>query len=148
MKEITIILFCTFKFAATFPMAIMIMKMSYTETILFTNIGGILGVILFAFASKMIIMLWEKLWPHKYQVKSRNKRIFSPKNRRFVKIKSKYGLPGIVVLNPVILSIPVGTFLVTKYYGRKIINYIWLITGQIGWSFVYAFFYMKIYTMF
>ncbi len=143
MQELTIILCCTWKFAITFPLAIYVMKMSFAETLLFTNIGGFLGVIFFTLLSQILINIWDKYWPDRFKIKSRNNKIFTKKSRRFVSIKLKYGLPGIVILTPVILSIPVGAFLITKYYGNRLINYFWLITGLSGWSLVYTFFYMK-----
>lgn len=143
MQEMTVILFCTWKFAITFPVAIYVMHMSFFETLLFTNIGGIAGVIFFTLLSQIIIKIWNKYWPDKYRIKTRNNKIFTKKNRRLVIIKLKYGLPGIVILTPVLLSIPVGAFLITKYYGNRMVNYFWLIAGLAGWSLVYTFFYMK-----
>lgn len=61
-----------------------------------------------------------------------------------VKIRKRYGLYGIVVLSPVILSIPVGSFLMVKYYGTHKSNIIWLIAGQVFWSLVYTWFYTQI----
>ncbi len=145
MKELTVIFFSTFKFAATFPLAIMVMKMSFLETLIYTNTGGVAGIIFFTFLSRLLIHLYGKYWPDKLKVKTKKHKIFNTRNRRLVRIKSKYGIPGIAVLNPVILSIPVGTFLMTKYYGRKMMNYVWLVAGQIGWSVIYTVFYMKIY---
>jgi hypothetical protein len=52
----------------------------------------------------------------------------------------KYGLWGIVILNPVLLSIPVGSFLMVKYYGLKMKNLLWLVAGQVAWSLVYVLF--------
>jgi hypothetical protein len=141
MKELTITLLCTWKFAATFPVAIYAMRMSFTETIIYTNIGGILGVLTFVYLSDFLIKIWNKYWPEKLRLYRKTKKNFTTRNRRLVKIKVKYGLFGIVILSPLILSIPVGSFLVVKYYGFKISNIIWLITGQVLWSVVYTFFY-------
>lgn len=145
MKELTVIFLSTFKFAATFPVAIMAMKMTFAKTLLFINIGGIIGVLFFTILSKYIIFLWDRYWPDNWKIKRRKKKVFTRKNRRMIRIRAKYGKSGIVILNPVILSIPVGSFLMTKYYGCKISNCAWLIAGQLVWSFIYAFFYMKVY---
>ena len=61
-----------------------------------------------------------------------------------MKIKIKYGLFGIVVLSPVLLSIPLGSFLTVKYYGIKKTNVLWLIAGQVLWSFAFTFFYTQV----
>ncbi|MBN1415217.1 MAG: hypothetical protein JW973_08970 [Bacteroidales bacterium] len=144
MKEITIIFFCTWKFAATFPLAVLAMKMSFIETLIYTNAGGILGVLIFAFFSDILIRTCSKYWPEKLKFFRKSKKVFKKSNRRLVTLKMKYGLPGIVILTPVLLSIPVGTFLVTKYYGTKKLNLFWLIAGNVCWSFIYIFFYTQI----
>lgn len=143
MKEIIIILFSTWKFAATFPLAVLIMKMSFFETLLYTNFGGLIGVIFFVSLSKIVIKTWAKILPAQKQDK--NKKIFTKRNKKLIKLKRTYGLPGIIILNPIILSIPVSAFLVSKYYGKKFINYCWLVVGQIAWSVLYTFFFTSLH---
>lgn len=51
--------------------------------------------------------------------KPRN-RIFIKRNRMVVKLRRNYGMWGIILLTPVLLSLPVGAFLLRKYYhGEK-----------------------------
>jgi hypothetical protein len=147
MKGLTIIFFCTWKFAATFPVAIYIMNMSFTETLIYTNIGGILGTIVFVYFSGFLLKTWNDYWPAKFKFHRKTRKIFTKRNRRFVKLKLKYGLFGIVLLSPVLLSIPLGSLLIAKYYGIKKTNIIWLIAGQIFWSFVYTIFYTQVKTI-
>ncbi len=144
MKEITVILCCTWKFALTFPVAVFGMKFSFWKTIVFTNIGGLLGLLFFIYLSKTLIFFWSKYIASLFGQRYSKKRKFTRRNRFVVMIKRKYGLPGIVILSPIILSIPVGAFLTTKYYGTRIDKIIWLLAGQIGWSFIYTYFYMYI----
>jgi hypothetical protein len=144
MKEITIVFFCTWKFAATFPFAVLAMKMTFAETIFYTNIGGALGVLIFTFFSDILIKSYDAYWLEKLKFRRKTRRVFNKSNRRLVTIRTKYGLPGIVILTPVLLSIPLGAFLVVKYYGKKKLNMIWLIAGNIGWSFIYTFLYTRI----
>jgi hypothetical protein len=148
MKELTIIFFCSWKFAATFPVAIYAMKMSFTETLIYTNIGGIAGTIISMVFSGFIIKMWNAFYPEKLKLRRKTRKIFTQRNRRFIMIKQKYGLSGIVVLSPVLLSIPLGSFLTVKYYGMKVKNMMWLIAGQVLWSFIYTAFYMQIKTVF
>ena len=144
MKELTIIFFCSWKFAATFPVAIYAMKMSFTETLIYTNIGGIAGTIISMVFSGFIIKMWNAFYPEKLKLRRKTRKIFTQRNRRFIMIKQKYGLSGIVVLSPVLLSIPLGSFLTVKYYGMKVKNMMWLIAGQVFWSFIYTAFYTQI----
>jgi len=144
MKELTIIFFSTWKFAATFPVAIYVMGMSFTETLVYTNIGGIIGTLLSVYFSRFLIHVWKTYWPEKIKLSRKPRKIFTKRNRRFVKLKSNYGLIGIVLLSPVVLSIPVGSFLTVKYYGNRNRNIFYLIAGQVFWSVVYTLFYTQI----
>jgi len=144
MKELTIIFFCTFKFAAAFPVAIYLVKMTPLETLLYTNSGGIIGTYVFMYLSEFLIRIWNKYWPQRLKRNKRKKQVFTVRNRRIVRIKMKYGLWGIVILSPVLLSIPLGSFLMVKYYGLKMKNMLWLLSGQIVWSVIYVMFYFYV----
>ena len=144
MKGLTIIFFSTWKFAATFPIAIYAMRMTFTQTLIYTNIGGIIGTIVFVYFSDFLIKIWTHYWPEKLKLHRKTKKIFTGRNRRYVKIKRKYGFYGIAILSPVILSIPLGSFLAVKYYGIKLKNILILITGQVIWSFIYTIFYTQV----
>jgi len=147
VKELVIIISSTWKFAATFPVAVYIFKMSFLETILYTNIGGLIGIVVFALVSKGIIRILDIFLPSAFRRNKKHQKIFTKRNRQFVTIKNKYGLPGIIILTHVILSIPVGVFLNTKYYGKNKASYLYLVLGQIAWSLVYTFFYIKVKTL-
>ena len=147
MKELAIIFFCTWKFAATFPVAIYVMKMSFVETLIYTNIGGILGAVTFLTFSAFLIRMLNKFWPEGVIFHKKKRKIFTKANRSFVRIKIKYGLLGIVILSPAVLSIPVGSFLAAKYYGTKPKVYFLLITGQLLWSVIYTVFYTQVKTI-
>ncbi len=144
MNEAIIILSSTWKFAATFPVAVYGFNMSFLQTVLLTNIGGLLGIVVFGIFSKSLLILYRRFWPQRLKFQKKQKRRFSKRNRRLVNFKKKYGLPGIVVLTPVLLSIPVGTFLIVKYYGKQKQNYVYLFLCQMAWSVLYTVFYLKI----
>lgn len=148
MEELIVIVSSTWKFAATFPVAVFLFNMSFFETILYTNTGGIIGIIVFAFLSKGLFKLINLLWPKRHNGPGRSKRIFTRRNRRLISLKNKYGLPGIVFLTPVLLSIPVGALLITKYFGHKKINYLYLLTGQFLWSIFYSIMYFRVKSIF
>jgi len=144
MDKVITILSSTWKFAATFPVAVYVFNMSFFQTVLYTNMGGLLGIIVSGFLSKSLVVLYERFWPEKLKFKKKPKRKFTKRNRRLVTFKRKYGLPGIVVLTHVLLSIPVGTFLIVKYYGQNKLNYLYLLFCQIGWSVLYTLFYLQV----
>lgn len=144
MKEFIIIISSTWKFAATFPVAVYLFKMSFVETILYTNIGGLIGIVFFMFSSKGVISLYETLMHQNRSSKKKLKKIFTKKNRRLVMIRKKYGLLGIVSLTPVLLSIPIGSFLIVKYYGEVKKAFLYLMISNAAWSLAYTLIYMKV----
>lgn len=148
MKELTIVFFCSWKFAATFPIAVYVMGMSFTETLIYTNLGGAIGMFASVYFSGFIIKQWTRFWPEKFRLRRKKRKIFTKRNRWFVNFKSKYGLFGIVILSPVLLSIPLGAFLTVKYYGIKKANIIWLLAGQVFWSVAYTVAYTQFKTIF
>ena len=143
---LTTILFSSVKFAMTFPLAVFQFQFSFFETVLWTNIGGILGIYFFAFLSDKLIAWWNRTFrkypPEPPAAGSNGKRVFTRKNRRIVRIKRKYGLIGIAVSTPVLLSIPVGTFLVIRYYRHNRNKFIYLVCSNAIWSLIYTAFYM------
>ena len=149
MLEILIaILMGSVKFALTFPLAVFEFKFSFFETVLWVNLGGMLGVFFFGYLSKKIIRLWNRLFKPKVRTlkeeykKRKHKKVFTRKNRRIVKIKQNYGLLGIAVTTPVLLSIPVGAFLVVRYYRSNTAKFLVLVASNILWSLIYTYFYM------
>lgn len=144
MKELTVIALSTWKFAATFPVAVYVFKMSFFETILYTNIGGLIGIIIFALLSTGFLKVIRLLWPVKSSDSKKSKKIFTKKNKRIIYLKNKFALPGVLILTPVLLSIPVGVFIVTKYFGRKKINFLYLLVVQLLWSVIFTTMYFNV----
>lgn len=139
------ILSSSVKFAMTFPLVIMQFKFSFVETILWTNIGGIVGIYFFAFLSDKVIVWWNRTFRQKrMELKSqgKTKKTFTKKNRRIVRIKQRYGLIGIALSTPFLLSIPVGTFLVIRYYRSSRLKFAYLIGANLIWSVIYTLFYI------
>ena len=140
------ILFSSLKFAATFPLVIIQYEFSFLETILWTNVGGILGVYFFAFLSEKLLAWWKRMFRrsnHKIlEDEQQVKKIFTKRNRRIVRIKQKYGLIGITLITPFLLSIPVGVFLVVRYYRSSKLKFLYLIAANLIWSVIYTGFYM------
>lgn len=134
----------------TFPLAIIEFRFGVAETLIWTNLGGILGIYFFAYLSQMILDFWHAHIAGKWFSKKRRdpeyrklrkKAVFTRRNRRIVAIKSKYGLPGIALATPILLSIPVGVFIVVRYFNRKKYKFIYLVAGNFIWSLIYTGFY-------
>jgi len=118
LKLLSVALFSSVKFFFALPYSYAI-GLTYWESIISTCAGGLLGFFFFYYISGIIINflikkgLYKKIRPRK---RKEGKKVFSKRNKLIVKTKLSYGLIGLVILTPVILSIPVGTFILRKYY--------------------------------
>ena len=134
-KIVGILVFSTLKFFFA-PSAALADGYGFLETIAIHVTGGYLGFALFFFAGKVIVTLWRKWFSQK------KKKLFNKKNRFIVNIKTKYGLLGIAVLTPLMLSIPVGAILASYYFPKAqktlpiffICIVIWSFILTSGWS--------------
>lgn len=152
-KIIQVILLSSVKFLAGPPFAYFDNRYNFTffETVLYCVIGGMLGVVTFTFFSSGLTMLWhwirhqfKKVIHRKdyfsepladveghpevkydYLEKNQKPKVFTKRNRKIVKIWARYGLAGIALVTPVILSIPIGTLIANSLVSdrRKIILY-------------------------
>jgi len=140
------ILSSSVKFALTFPLAILQFRFNFLETLLWTNVGGIIGIYFFAFLSEKIIAWWNRTFRRSTRkisvARQGEKKIFTKKNRRIVRIKQQYGMIGIAATTPFLLSIPVGTFLMVRYYHARKTRFLYLIISNIVWSVIYTCFYL------
>jgi len=135
------ILFSSVKFAMTFPLAVIKFRFGFLETVLWTNVGGLAGIYFFAFLSGQLMQWWNRAFRPNAGHKKNGKKIFTGRNRRIVSIKKRYGLIGIAATTPLLLSIPIGTFLVVRYYRHARAKFIYLVSANLFWSVVYTGFY-------
>ncbi len=147
MDILITILLSTVKFGMTFPLAIMEFRFGFFETILWINLGGILGIYFFAYLSEGLNN-WINSKLQQRKLKKENstdqsqKKRFTKRNRRIIRIKQRYGLIGISMSTPILFSIPIGVFLVVRYYRHVKTRFLYMITANLIWSLFYTFFYM------
>ncbi len=93
-------------------------------------IGGIIGIVLFTYLGTVMQEYMIRKFPRRFARK------FTRSNRFLVKVKQKFGLNGIAVLTPIILSIPVGVlFALTLTHDKKKIMFT-MITSMLFWAIV------------
>lgn len=121
---------------------------NYFETLVITAIGGILGVFIFFQISKAALKAILKTKKNKelekmnqaelpgQQPKIVKKKIFTWKNKFIVRTVRKFGLPGIAIITPVILSIPLGTFIAFRYFHNKQKVFTYLSMAVIFWAII------------
>lgn len=125
----------TVKFMSA-PGASMVSGFSFFQTILITSIGGITGISFFYFLGRRVIEKMERI-----NRRSRGssfpegkRKIFTKQNRRIVKFKWSFGLIGLVIVTPAILSIPIGCVIAAKFYRYNRLTYPMLLLSTVIWS--------------
>jgi hypothetical protein len=144
LKVGTVILFCSLFFSKLgMPAAVILFKFNFVKVFAASCAGGIGGTIFYTYLSAAIINWWNDYKHRKLAWKKKS--VFSKRNRRIIKIKNKFGLTGIAILTPVLLSIPLGAFLGERFYKdkRKVILSIsvWVVIWSVAFYFIYYFFY-------
>jgi hypothetical protein len=153
-KLFQLFLLASFKYILTVPY-ILLIEVEYKYALPTIVIGGIGGFLFFYFLSKKVVYLFRKmvLFVRRFlseRIKSKNgkiidswlmprrKPVFSVRNRMIVKIKKSYGLWGIVIATPVLLSIPIGAFIVSHYYSkdRRVLCY--MLLSVTAWGVVFS----------
>lgn len=112
------------------------------QTILFTSLGGSLGVLVFYFLSAGIMK--RALTKRIERVKAglqKPKRNFTRTNKLIVTIKHKLGLPGIAFLLLPFISVPVCAIISAKFFRHREDTLIYLILSVVSWSVILTFLY-------
>jgi len=126
LKVLHIVILASVKYMLTLPYA-MIIGMEYKYAILALLGGGIGGFLFFYYLTKPVLRGWRFLRPQicqrvpagfKQRVQffcpnksTKPKKRFTRKKRFLVRMKTTYGLWGIIIATPLFLTIPVGAFL-------------------------------------
>ncbi|HET7818541.1 MAG TPA: hypothetical protein VFL70_04495 [Bacteroidia bacterium] len=109
---------------------------SYRESLIITTGGGFIGILVFTFIGEGIAYSWRKF--KSIFLKNRNKekpiKKFSWATRLIIRIKNKFGLFGISMITPSIISIPLGTIVINRLYRRKFTNLLAITVSLIIWS--------------
>jgi hypothetical protein len=148
-KLLTVFIACTIKPGlGGIPAAVFAFHLNFIETFIACTTGGICGTLVFTY-SMDLIQKKIKIYREKKGLKnSRHNKKFTKKNRFILKVKRNFGVPGIALISPVILSIPLGVFLAIRFFGdRKKIIY-WFSGSVILWTVVLYLLYNGFYTTF
>lgn len=129
VKILIVVFLSSIKFMLAIPLSLIKYDFNFIQTLLFTVVGGVLGVLLFSFLNDKIFAFLKK--KRKNKVKKR-----SAKKVLAIKTARKYGLFGIAFLTPILLSIPIGTYLALYFFPDKRKTVPILITSVVGWSII------------
>ena len=107
-------LLATFKFMFA-PFTGPALELSFIETYLICVIGGTVSSFFFFYFSRYLMIKLKS-----YSVKKqKTKKVFTKTNKIVVWIKLKFGIIGICFWAPFFFSVPLGSIVVAKFYGKK-----------------------------
>ena len=134
-KILSVFLLSTVKFMWA-PGTALVSGFSFLETILITTAGGMTGISFFYFFGRWAIEKIEGIKKRskfsRFQYKQ--KKIFTGRNRRIIKIKVSFGLIGLIIITPALLSIPIGCVVAAKFYRHNKLTYPLLLLSTFVWS--------------
>ena len=147
LKILTVVLFCSLFFSKLgMPAAVILFKFNFLKVFVVSCIGGIGGSIFYVYLSAAILKWWDN-YKHKKDL-FQKKAHFTKNNRRIIRIKNRFGLTGIAILTPVLLSIPLGAFLAERFYKNKMKVIVYLSVSVMISSVVFYFIYFLFYDFF
>ena len=130
IQVILLVLFSSVKFLFA-PATVYLSGYNYWETLVITIVGGILGVIVFYYTGAAIFTYINDRFSSGTKKKSFNKR-----NRLLIKVKSSWGIIGLAIITPCIVSIPFGSLLAARYFRNDPRTVTFLISAVIMWSLI------------
>ena len=112
---------------------------NFKDAFCITTAGGILGIIAFTFIGHGIAYLWKKIknfFSQSVKKDEKSPKKFKWSTRFIIKTKMRFGLIGVALITPSIISIPVGTFLIHRFYRGKLKNIFLLFVSLLLWALI------------
>jgi hypothetical protein len=129
LKVFIVILWSAFKYLIGFVTALG-MGFNFFETLIYNVVGGMLGVVFYLYLWDFLVKFKERFFPRKQKEGIR----MSKRRRWLVKFLQKYEIYGVVVLTPIILSVPIGTLLAAAFEANKWKIKRLMLFSFIGWT--------------
>ncbi|MGZ3864216.1 MAG: hypothetical protein ACXVPN_13855 [Bacteroidia bacterium] len=126
------------------PTTVFAFHFTFLKTLLVSGTAGICGSVVFGILSKEVMVLYEWVMKKIFPGRKPPKR-FTRMNRFVIKAKKYFGIPGIAVLAPLILSIPLGSFLAIRFFGHVKKTIVWMCITSIAWTIILYFIYNGFY---
>lgn len=130
LKVISILLLTMVKFIAG-PTLGYAAEFSFLGTVAITIGGMMASVLLFTFLGEF---LRKRVLVYLFRKRKR----FTRRNRKFVRIWKQYGLIGVALLTPLILTPIGGTLLLTSFNSPRKQIIIWMFISAVIWSFFFT----------
>ncbi len=136
LKILEVALLASVKFALS-PFEAERYGFNFRDAFLVTTSGGMIGILAFTFIGDGIAYGWKKLkgvFRRKGEPEKAEKKKFTSGNKLIVRVKMRYGLIGLAIVTPSIISIPVGSIVINHFYRKKGRNITVLIVSLLLWS--------------
>ena len=105
------------------------LKLPFLATVFLTISGMMASVILLTFGgTKLRRFILNKVY--------RKRKLFSPQNRRIVRVWRKYGIFGVSFLTPIFFSPTIGTLIAVAFGEKKIRIIMYMLISAVFWGFV------------
>jgi len=120
----TVFLGATFKFLVS-PALGPVLDLTYFQTFFANAAGAIVSMVFFYFSADLLIRYNHKRKVKKHQLarqlgeKIERKKIFTRRNKLIVRMKNKIGFVPFALWAPLFLSIPIGSIITAKFFGKK-----------------------------
>jgi len=114
------------------PPAIFAAGYDFWGTLIIMLAGGVFGILAWFFAGGLLVRLFSAIIPKR----KKPKKTFSRKNKMIVRVKSRWGLIGLVIITPCIISIPVGTLLAVRFFRHDRRTLPYLLISTVAWAIV------------
>lgn len=101
---------------------------TFWQTFAVCTLGGWMGILVFVNLSDQIIKFFNR-----FKRKVGGKK-FSWTNKLIVKTKMNFGLKGLAIITPSLLSIPLGSFIAMRYFKSKRVVMLHLSISVLLWS--------------
>lgn len=130
------------------PTAMFVFHFSFIKILAISIVASISSSVVSAYLAKEIIMLYEysmrKIYPN------RKKKKFTKLNRLLIKVKHYFGIVGVSIVSPLVLSIPFGTFIAISFFGFKhrIKTIVLMSISAVLWTIALYFIYHKFHSYF
>lgn len=111
------------------------LKLSYTETYIANFAGAVLSMTVFYYAAEFFLKRSHQAKVAKYRLaiaegkEVTHKPIFTKKNKFIIRMKTKIGVIPFAFWAPFLLSIPIGSIITAKFFGKRSITYPLMVLG-------------------
>lgn len=121
LEIVSVFFLSTVKFVLGGVPLALVYEFPFLKAVTVTSLGGFVGATFFIYTSDKLIAYFKKRKAARL-IENPNpvhKKAFTRTNKIIVISKRRFGLIGIALLTPLLLSIPVGCFVAVRYFKDK-----------------------------